>query len=226
MSKHQHEQSELETQVDEVMVQGEQFIEKHLKKVLLGVAAVVLVVVGIFAYIKFVREPRAMDASVASYVAEDHFMRYQDSLALSGIGIEHKGFEAIAKDYSGTQAASLAHAYSAIAHYDAGRYDAAIEELKKFAGEDKFVAPSLRRLLGDCYAQQGKYDEAASAYLEAAKMASNEAITPSCLIKAAHAYEKLGKADKARELYERIQKEYAASVEAQSVEADLMRVGA
>ncbi|MDO4707440.1 MAG: tetratricopeptide repeat protein [Porphyromonadaceae bacterium] len=226
MSKHQREQSELETQVNEVMIQGEQFIEKHLKKVLIAVAAVVLIVVGIFAYIKFVREPRAMQASVASYVAEDHFLRYQDSLALSGIGIEHKGFEALAKEYSGTDAANLAHAYSAIAHYDAGKYDAAIEDLKHFSGKDQFVAPSLKRLLGDCYAQLGKYEEAVAAYLEAAKMANNEAVTPSCLIKAARAYEKLGKTDKAKEVYLSLQKDYAASVEAQSLEADLLRVGA
>lgn len=226
MSKHQKEHSELEAQMNEVMVQGEQFIEKHLKNILIGVAAVVLVVVGIFAYIKFVREPKAMEASVASYVAEDHFLRYQDSLALAGIGIEHKGFEAIAKEYSGTEAGNLAHAYAAIAHYDGGRYEEAISAIKEFSAKDQYLAPSIQRLLGDCYAQLGKYDEAANAYLEAAKMASNEAISPSCLIKAGHAYEKLGKADKAKELYERVKTEYAASVEAQSIDADLMRVGA
>lgn len=224
MSKHQQEQSELESQVNEVMIQGEQFIEKHLKNILVGVAAVVLVVVAIFAYIKFVSEPKANEASVASYVAEDHFMRYQDSLALAGIGIEHKGFEAIAKTYSGTQAGNLAHAYAGIAHYDAGRYAEAIEALKQFSAKDEFLAPSLKRLLGDCYAQLGKYDEAVSTYLEAAKMASNEAIAPSCLIKAGHAYEKLGKADKAKALYEQIKTEYASSVEAQTIEADIMRV--
>ena len=43
--------------------------------------------------------------------------------------------------------------------------------------------------------QLGKLEEAVKSYEAAAKTASSEAISPSCLIKAGHVYEKLGKYD-------------------------------
>ncbi len=213
-------------QVEEVLVKSETFLEKNLKKILIAVGAVVVAVVSYFAYIKFVKEPANEKASVALFKAEDHFLNQQDSLALHGASITEKGLEAIIKDHSGTDAANLAHAYKGIALYDAGKYQEAIEALKGFSSEDAYVAPSVERLIGDCYAQLGKYQEAASAYEKAAAMASNEAITPSCLIKAGHAYEKLGNAKKALELYEEVKTKYYTAPEATSVEADIIRASA
>lgn len=225
MSKKQPYGSEIE-QVEEAMVQGEQFVEKNLKKILLAVGAVVLVAVGIFAYVKLIKEPNVEKAAAAMYQAEDHFIMGRDSLALAGEGIATKGFEAIQKEYSGTDAANLAYAYSGICLYDAGKYAEALEALKQFSAKDAYVAPSIQRLIGDCYAQLDQIKEAASAYEKAASMANNDAIAPSCLIKAGHAYEKLGDAKKALELYQSIKTKYYTAPEAQTVEGDIIRATA
>jgi len=132
----------------------------------------------------------------------------QASPALKGRGAGAPGFEAIAKNFSGTDAANLAHAYSGICLYDQGKYQEALAELKKFSADETVVAPSVQRMIGDCLAQLGKLEEAVKTYEAAAKAASSEAISPSCLIKAGHVYEKLGKYDKAIALYNEVKTKY------------------
>lgn len=225
MSKHENHELHGVELLDETALKGEMFLEKYLKHILIGVGVAVIGVGGYFAYQKLVAEPADEKASVALFKAEDKFLTGQDSLALKGEGVSAKGLEAIIKDYSGSDAANLAQAYKGIALYDAGKYEEAIAALKQFSSKDEYVGPSLQRLIGDALTELGKYQEAATTYEDAAKAASNEAISPSCLIKAGHAYEKLGNKAKAAELYQSVKDKYAATPEAQMVDADLSRVG-
>lgn len=217
---------EQETLVDEVMVQSERWVERNYKKLIAVVVGVTALVLGGYAYYKLVHQPKGERASAEMYTAEERFMNEQDSLALAGEGITGKGFEAIKSEYSGTEAANLAQVYSGIALYDAGRYEEALKSLKEFSSKESYVAPSVQRLIGDCYAQLGKLEDAVTAYEQAAKTADNDAISPSCLVKAGHVYEKLGKADKALEAYELVKTKYYTSPEAQSIEADILRAQA
>lgn len=226
MSQHQYQDPTGVEFLDEQAFKSEQFLEKHLKLILAVAAGLILLVGGYYAYNKLVAEPAAEKAAVALFKAEDKFLNGQDSLALKGAGIGSKSLDEIIKDYSGSDAANLALAYKGIALYDAAKYQEAIDALTKFKGDDQYVAPSLQRLLGDAYAQLGKYQEAAKAYEEAAKRADNDAISPACLIKAGHAYEKLGDKAKAVELYQTVKDKYYAAPEAETVEADLIRASA
>ncbi len=226
MSKQNENQFEEFEQVDQALVEGERFVEKHLNKILIAVGAVVLIGLAVYAYVKFYKEPRAEKAVAAAYVAENNFILGKDSLAIAGEGVASKGLRQVAEEYSGTATASVAHVYTGIALYEEGKYEEAIKELKQFEGDDVYVAPSAVRLTGDCYVQLGKYEEALSAYEKAASMASNPAITPSCLVKAARVCEKLGKKDKAVALYEEIKNKYYTTPEASTVEADLLRAKA
>lgn len=224
MSEHQNQdQSTLET-LEVTAIKSEQFIEKYLKHILIGIGVIVLAVGGYYLYKKFVAEPAAEKAAVALFKAEDKFLNGQDELAIKGEGVTSKGLDAIIKEHGGSDAAKIAEVYKGIALYDQGKYQEAITALSNYTSEDEYVGPSVKRLIGDAYAQLKKYAEAAKAYEEAAKAANNDAITPSCLIKAGHAYEKLGQKDKAKTLYQEVKDKYYASPEAQSVEADLIRV--
>lgn len=223
-NKENHELHGVEL-LDETALRGEMFLEKYLKHILIGVGVVVIGVGGYFAYKKLIAEPAGEKAAVALFKAEDKFLTGQDSLALKGEGVSSKGLDAIIKEYSGSDAANLAQAYKGIALYDAGKYDESIAALKQFSSKDEYVGPSIQRLIGDAYTQLGKYQDAVSAYEAAAKAANNEAISPSCLLKAGHAYEKLRNKAKAAELYQSIKDQYAATPEAQMVDADLARVG-
>ena len=176
MSLQEHRGQDTLDVIDEKVMQGEQFFERHGKKIMIGVGAIVLIALGIFAYIKFVKEPKNVKASTQLFVSEEQFIMGQDSLALKGAG--GPGFEAIAKNFSGTDAANLAHAYSGICLYDMGKYQEALAELQKFSSDEALVAPSIQRMIGDCYVQLGKLEDAVKAYESAAKSANSEAISP------------------------------------------------
>lgn len=226
MSQHHEKDPTGIEMLDETAIKSEQFLEKYLLHILATVGVLILAVGGYYAYQRFIAEPAEERAAIALFKAEDRFINGLDSLALKGEGITSKGLEAIIKDYSGSDAANLAHAYKGIALYDAGQYQEAIESLKQFKAKDAYLAPSIQRLIGDAYAELAQYQEAANSYEKAAKMASNEAISPSCLIKAGHAYEKLGNKRKALELYRSIKEKYYNASEAQTVEADIIRASA
>ena len=225
MSLQEHRGQDTLDVIDEKVMQGEKFFERHGKKIMIAVGAVVLIALAIFAYIKFIKEPNNAKASSQMFVAEENFIMGQDSLALKG-ATSSPGFEGIAKNFSGTDAANLAHAYAGICLYDMGRYQEALGELQKFSSEEKLVAPSIQRMIGDCYVQLGKLEDALKSYESAAKLADSDAISPSCLIKAGHVYEKLGKYDQAVAAYQQIKDKYYTSPEAESVEADLIRARA
>lgn len=207
---------------EEAVYRSEQFFVKHFKTLAIAFAAIVVLVVGFFAYRYFISGPKEVKASEALIPAEEAFIQEQDSLSLYGAGLASKGTEAIAKEYKGTDAANLAHAYSGIALYDQGKYKEALEELKAFSSKEQYVAPSLLRLMGDCQVQLGALDAAVKLYKEAAQKADNMAISPSCLAKAGRVLEKQGKISEALALYREAKDKYLDN----SVEADILRAEA
>lgn len=215
-----------EKNAEEIVSKSEQFVEKNINKIIIAVLIVIAVVAGIFAYMHFVKKPRNEKASEKMYVAEDKFIMGNDSMALNGMGIGNAGLLEIIDKYKGTDAANLAEAYAGICYFDMGKYAEALEHLSKFKSKENIVSPSIMRLMGDCYVQLDKLEDAANAFMKAAQLASNEAVSPSCLLKAGHVYEKLGNHKKALEVYEEIKIKYYMSPESAQVEADIIRAKA
>ena len=94
MSHHELPEHDALDTIDEKVLKGELFFERHGKKIIIAVAAVVIVALGIFAYHRFVQVPKAEKATAQMFVAEDSFIAGQDSLALKGQGAGAPGFEA------------------------------------------------------------------------------------------------------------------------------------
>lgn len=211
---------------DEIVSKSEQFVEKNINKIIIAVLIVIAIVAGFFAYRHFVQKPREEKASEKMYVAEDKFIMSQDSLALNGTGVSNAGLLEIINKYGSSDAGNLAEAYAGICYFDMGKYNEALEHLKKFQSKENVVAPSIMRLMGDCYVQLDKFQEAISAFTKAADMANNEAVSPGCLLKAGHVYEKMGDYKKALEIYNKIKTQYYMAPEATLVEAEIIRATA
>ena len=211
---------------EEIVSRSEQFIEKYSKTIIWCVLGVIVLGVGIWLYIDKVVKPRGDKAAEHLYAAEEQFMAGADSAALNAPAAGAMGLLEIADKYSSTDAGKLAHAYAGIIYYDEGKYEEAIRELKEFKAKEKMVAPSITRLIGDCYVELGKYEEAAKYFMDAAKAADNPVISPSWLIKAGHVYEELGKYDQALKAYKEIQDKYYTAPESESSEASIIRVEA
>lgn len=209
-----------------VVSKSEQFIEKYSKTIIYVLIGIVVLGVGIWLYIDKVHKPRIEKASALLYPAEEQFMAGADSAALHAPSVGAAGLLDIADRYSSTDAGNLSHAYAGIIYYDEGKYEEAIKELEKFSAKETMVAPSITRLIGDCYVALQRYEEAAKQFMKAAKNADNSVISPGCLIKAGHVYEELGQYDKALAAYKQIKEQYYTTPEANSIDASIMRVEA
>lgn len=223
MSTQKESNNQIGNELDEVLSRSERFYEKHLKTIIIVVVAIVVVVLSFFAYKFFISDPKESKAYETLYMAEDSFLNNQDSLSVYGNGKANMGTKEVSEKYSGTDAGNIAYAYSGISLYDMGKYQEALDMLKKFEASEKYISPSIIRLMGDCYVQLGKNEEAIKAYKEAVKKSDNPAITPSCLIKEGHVLESIGKYDEAIECYTEVKDKYYQSPESLTVDADILR---
>ncbi|MGI6048197.1 MAG: tetratricopeptide repeat protein [Petrimonas sp.] len=204
--------------IEEVLSSSERFIEKNQKAILLALLAVVVVVGGIIAYNYLYKNPRNEKAQAAIYKGERFFQNQQDSIALFGNGNDYIGFENIMKDFSGTKTADLACAYAGISYSRLGNNEKALEYLGKFKGGDLLITPAVEGAIGDVYMNMGNTDKAISHFINAAKKANDDMLSPIYYNKAGFAYLSVKNYAKAIETFQMIKDKYINSPQGQ--EAD------
>ncbi len=118
-------------------------------------------------------------------------------------------YKKIADEYGSTSAGKLAALSAAQTLYNSGKYEEAAKYLKKFSSSDKVLDANAKVLLGDCYVNLKKYDDAISAFKDAVKKADgNPQIAPRALLKQAVVYDEQKKYNDALNCYETIKKDY------------------
>ena len=205
--------------LDEGANRTEAWVEKNQKAILIGIAVVVIAVLGYLVYEKFIQQPKELEASNEMYRAQNYFNEAiagstaKDSLfnlALNG-GEGKFGFLEIIDNYGGTKAANLAHYYAGMAYLNLNKYQEAIDELEDFDSDDIMLAPLAKGAIGDAFMQLDQPKEALSFYEDAAKLEPNDFTTPRFLMKAAQTAIALGENDKAVSYLTRIQEEFSKS---------------
>ncbi len=203
--------------VEEVFSKSEQFIEKYQKIILIVVGVIVVIVLGFFGFKRFYLAPREKEAQSQMFMAEKYFELDSLNKALNGDG-QYLGFLSIIEDYSMTKSANLSHYYAGICVLKMGKYDQALEHLDKFSSDDNIIGPMAKGAMGDAYMEKKQVDKAVDLYMDAADMKKNDFTTPLFFMKAAMAYEELGKLDKSLEIYKRIKEEYPRSNEGREID--------
>ena len=206
----------------------EAFFDKFKKQILIVVAAVIIIVAGLFAYREYVAGPREDKASTAIAKGQDYFNQEQFDKALNGDGAGYAGFVKIASDYSGTDAANLANLYAGLCYVTLGKWNEAIASLEKYSTQgDALVSPAATAALGNAYAETGNVDKAISTLKKAAEMADdkgvdgvNNSISPTFLLQAGELLESQNKKAEALKIYQDIKKKYQNSQLVQSSEID------
>ena len=121
----------------------EAFFDKFKKQILIVVAAVIIIVAGLFAYREYVAGPREDKASTALAKGQEYFNSEMFDKALNGDGAGFVGFAKIASDYSGTDAANLANLYAGLCYVNLGKWNEAIASLEKYSTQgDALVSPA------------------------------------------------------------------------------------
>ena len=207
-----------ENTAGEVINTAVEKIDKNKKTILYVVIGILIIVAAILAYINLYQKPHQKAGDEALYKAESYFARDSFQIALEGNGADVIGFKQVVEEYGNTKAGNLAEYYAGASLFHLGRYEEAIEYLKKFKSNDIMVAPVAKGLIGDALVELDKTEEAVKYFEEAAKLADNDVLSPIYLQKAGIAYIALGNKEKAKAAFETIKTKYAAS--AQSMEAD------
>lgn len=203
--------------VESVLSRAENFIQTHQKAFMYGIGGVLVIVLLVIGYFKFIREPHIKEAWAEAYKAELYFERDSFKLALNGDGA-FPGFLNIIDDYKRTPMGNAARYYAGVCYMRLGDYESAISELEDFDSEDPMVGPMAIALIGDANMELGKLDVALAKYLEAAKLADNEFLSPIFLMKAGRTCELMKNYKQALDIYNRVEKEYYGTTQQAEIE--------
>ena len=206
----------------------EAFFMKYKKAILIAVAAIIVVIAGVFLYISQISSPREEKASTALSKGQTYFNNEMFEQAVNGDGAGFVGFAKLADEYSGTKAGNLANLYAGLCYANLGKWAEAQKSLDAFSTEgDQMISPASQAALGDAYAHLNQLDKAVDAFKKAADMAdskaeddTNNSLSPIFLIKAGEVLESQGKKDEALKIYQDIKKKYVNSMLVQSAEID------
>ena len=210
--------------LDEQLTKSEAFIEKNLKSILIAIAAVIVVVAGIFIYRNHMANVE-LEAQNAIAKSQTAFAQDQFEQALNGDGANDLGFLKVIDKYSGTKTANLAKLYAAICYANTDKVAEAIKMFEDFdARDDQMVSPAALAALGNCYVKNGDSQKGAETLVKAAQKADNDAVSPLALRQAGEIYESLNQPEKALELYQQIKDKYFRSPLAGEIDEYIERV--
>ena len=196
----------------------EAFFVKYQKPILIAVAAIILIIAGVFLYKNYVSKPREAEANTAIAKGQELFANQEFDKALKGDG-NYKGFIKIASDYSSTDAGNLANLYAGLSYAGLNKWQDAVKYLEAFStSDDAMISPAAVAALGNAYAHINQLDKAVDNLKKAASMADkqaaegvNNSISPTFLLQAAQILESQNKKADALKIYQDIKQKYVAS---------------
>jgi tetratricopeptide (TPR) repeat protein len=206
------------------------FYNRNKKVIMIAAIAIAVVVASIFYYKTQIVAPKEKKGLAAMYKAEFYFGVDSFSLALNGRADSPNregflGFNDIIDQYGGTSAGNLARYYAGICNLRLGKWDDAIDNLKKFSTNDVVVGSMALGAIGDAYRESGDSENAVKYYEKAARRNLNSFTTPMFLKKAAMTYEEdLQNYDKALDTYLKIEKEYGNTQEGRDASKYIARL--
>ena len=201
------------------------FVRENQKSLLFIAAAIVLMVVGYFIYLKVYLAPREIDATNQMHVAQDFWEKKDWDKAING-DAGYPGFVKIINDYGSTKAANLAYFYLGVAYLNKGEYGKAIDNLTSYHGDDSMVAAEALGSTGDAYVELKNYDQAETYFKKAADKAKNKFLSPLYLKKLGLVYEAENDFKSADETYKKIKTDYYGSTESQNIDEYIARAEA
>ena len=207
--------------VAQAVSKTDEFFKKY-EKVILGVAAAAVVIAfGIYAYQKWVYQPKVAEAQEQLFPAEMAFADEQWETALNGDG-NSLGLAEVISQYKG-KCPKTAWFEAGVCALRLGNYDEALDFLKKYKGKDAILKARAIACQGDALVGLEKLDAALKAYEKAPAGVDND-FAAAYLLKAGIVAEELGKTEKALELYKSIKESYPRSYEAVEIEKYITRI--
>jgi len=200
----------------------EEYLVKYKIPVTIILGALMLAVSSVFIY-RYINKNKNETAKTDMIQAVYYFESDSLDLALNGDG-NNLGFLEIIDEYGNTETGNLANFYAGSIYLKSGNFNRAITYLNEFSTNDILIQARAYSLVGDAYMELANYDNAADYYTNAADYNPNKYFTPTYLLKAALAYEKLSDLQKAKEMYQKIVDDFFDSNEVQKAKKHLARL--
>lgn len=195
---------DVRTSIDEIndsLSSIEQHVENNQKIITWFIIGIVVVAALVLGYVYGIHIPNVEKAEVAMSDADMQAAQGNDSVAL----VQYK---AIANEYS-VAPANRANLEVAIRLYDNGKYQEAINYLEKFDVSEALVGAASQSLMGDCYVNLKKYDEALKYFEKAVKISDDNSLyTPLFMMKEATVYREQKNFKSEVEIYKTIDTKY------------------
>ncbi|MDE6199614.1 MAG: tetratricopeptide repeat protein [Muribaculaceae bacterium] len=176
-------------------------VQKNMKVLSIIGIVIAAIVVGVIVYIFLVKKPAVKKQDNAIGQADrEMLMTGNDSISTAMYLKVADG---------GQDAGNRAKLMAAIGLYKQGKYDEAIGCLKGYSVKDAIIGPASLSLLGDCYVNTDKLDDAIKAYKKAiSESDSNPYYTPVFMVKLAHIYHEQKKYGEEADIYQEIMTKY------------------
>jgi tetratricopeptide (TPR) repeat protein len=207
--------------IEHVLSDSEQFIENNQKKITNTILSIILVVLAIMAFNRYVTSPKEVEAQSQLFAGEMLFENDSFRIAVEGDG-NFMGFEYIVDEYGSTTSGNLAKYYAGISYLHLGEYEQAITFLNKFSAEGEMMPPIKAGAIGDCYVELGELDKAISNFKKASSY-DNSFTSPIYMKKCGIAYEANGDIADAIKCYKEIKANYPSSTEASDIDKYIAR---
>ena len=162
--------------LDRGALDTERFIEKHAKTLMTVFGALVVAVLGYFAYQQFYIGPKNNEATLSYLSAQKNLADGKDELALGGKTAANPGFLGTYNDFSGTKVGKLSAYNAGLLKFKEGKYQEAFDLLDKFSSDNKTLNALKYGAMADCQTNLNKTEDAL-ANLEKAISASDDAYT-------------------------------------------------
>ena len=183
MAKHQNKKElegketvEVFKDLDKSALNTERFIERH-SKTLVGIFGALLVaVLGYFAYQQYVIKPKNEEATKSYLSAQKQLSEGKDKDALGGNSAANPGFLGTFNEFSGTDVGKLSAYNAGLLKFKEGKYQEAYDLLDKFSSDNEILTALKFGAMADCQSNLNKTAEALST-LDKAISASSDPYT-------------------------------------------------
>ncbi|WP_343632251.1 tetratricopeptide repeat protein [Fluviicola sp.] len=190
---------------------------KRLRLITYAVVGLIVVILGYILYRQFVYAPNNLKANEGYY-------RGLNLAAKDSVDAAIAELEPFVKKNDGYQGGEVAEFTLARQYMAKGDFQKALKLLEGVKLKDTYGPAMALGLQGDCYSELGKYKDAMDMYIDAAEANENEWTTPTYLFKAGQVAEEIKDFEKAKELYERINKDYYMFGQQKSIDKYIARV--
>jgi TolA-binding protein len=196
----------------------QEFLEENKQKLIFLVGGIAVVVLALVWFINKKAEDNTIAAGQISGILTA-YEQGQFQKAIDGEpGTQLQGLQSIVNNYGSTDQGEIAKIYLANSYYSIGEYDKAFEHFSDYSGDSKLHQSTAYAGIAACYEVQGKFEDAADYYKKAADTYNLGSQTADLLLYAGINYVKSDQKEIAKEILEKIKKEYTASTAAREVE--------